>query len=53
MIYKIRLSEEQINTILFGLQKLPWERVNPLISDIVKQAERQNTVKESPKKKDL
>ena len=52
-IYKISLSEEQINTVLFGLQKLPWERVNQTISEVVRQAEAQNTVKGSPKKKEL
>jgi hypothetical protein len=45
----LELTDQEINTILFGLQKLPYENVAGLIPKIVKQIqEKEKAIKEEP-----
>jgi len=41
MKFKLELTEQELNIVLFGLQKLPFETVNELIKNIVAQAQPQ------------
>lgn len=35
----LRFTDDEMNTILFGLQKLPWETSNALIQNIMRQVD--------------
>ena len=37
-LFQLNLTEQEVNTILVGLTKLPWEAVNELIVNVRKQA---------------
>lgn len=39
----LELTEQELNLILFALQKQPFEVVNDLIRDIITQLQRQQT----------
>jgi hypothetical protein len=43
----IELTDQELNTILFGLQKLPYEAVINLIPKIVKQVQEQSKPKDN------
>lgn len=39
---KLELTDQQINVILFGLQKLPYETSVAVINDLIEQLKSQN-----------
>jgi hypothetical protein len=40
----LELTDQEINTVLYGLQKLPYENVAGIIPKIVKQAQDQQPI---------